>query len=423
MKLYRYMSLNEFFLLTAGKKIISFDRHETAHTNSEGICFLGENTTFMTTIIDDEGDEDEKEMKYTPFECFSFIEDSVCSDILVEFEVDETKVPLKKGEGSYPDPESFGYEASITIPEYSIHSYDTSDFRICRYCFTYGYREKWYEYDEGASTRQIILESKQKSLAIPCTDKESFVSEMSLLKEIPDGYGWWFEIIYPEASVDDPWDCNSAKLPTIKLGYGKLSAKDEEHERFSCSFVTTALVRDNSIPNPENADEALEIPVSRLVLAGNYPANWEALRDYLKELTNQFYGDIGLQPGEFVLPDPTQAFKLAILYAMQPDFMKQMDIVVSGGLHLKLKGDKDPVYSDGWCYSDEKFHAIRVDHIGVKLAQDEEKGVVPVLVVIDPTQVKYRDGYAQNVYYPITEFVEKMKEDLVRRMERHGEYE
>ena len=48
MKLYRYMSIAEFLKMNSGMDMIPYNIEFRAKTNSQGFCFIGENT--MTSI-------------------------------------------------------------------------------------------------------------------------------------------------------------------------------------------------------------------------------------------------------------------------------------------------------------------------------------------------------------------------------------
>ena len=131
MKLYRYMSEREFQLLTAGVEIVG-KRHFDAYTDSEGICFLGEKTSFIDESYDDEKDMYvQEEHSFSPVECISFLSGIVSDDaVLVELETD---APVRKSAGVYANPLASDWDALIDITEYCIPSYSLDTFCPLRY--------------------------------------------------------------------------------------------------------------------------------------------------------------------------------------------------------------------------------------------------------------------------------------------------
>lgn len=109
MKLYRYMSTEEYDLYRTGETIEG--REQNSHSSVEkGVCFLPE-------VI-----EDNQGRKYTPEEALYFLAGIVSRDeLLVSFEATkEAEKELVKGWGYYADP--YGPDG-IIITEYSLPEY------------------------------------------------------------------------------------------------------------------------------------------------------------------------------------------------------------------------------------------------------------------------------------------------------------
>lgn len=132
MKLWRYMSVKEFndfckhLTLTQSKKC----RH--SKTTSDGYCFLGDITTFVSYA-----DDPPTEMSYTAEECYQFLSGIVSKELLVCFETEETNVLA--GKGVYADPTSFSwYDCDyITITEYFCKEYSSETFTLISYQWVY----------------------------------------------------------------------------------------------------------------------------------------------------------------------------------------------------------------------------------------------------------------------------------------------
>lgn len=134
MKFYRYMSMKEFQKMSAGCDIFGKNSFK-ARTNSEGVCFLGENT-----LVDDRD--------FSPIQCYIFLNGIVSSDILVEFEAADG-VELEEAFGIYADPYGDYYDC-MSITEYNLPMYNRDIMRPVRYCMgnPYGFsvRDEWYEF-------------------------------------------------------------------------------------------------------------------------------------------------------------------------------------------------------------------------------------------------------------------------------------
>ena len=130
MKYYRYMSFREFEALCAEENLVNPSVHKNCRTDSQGFCFLGENTTFET-----EGTT----YNFSPIQCYAFLDGIVSSDVLVEF---NSEKPLKKGCGVYASP--FQDDECIIIDEYSTAAYNAREmvpvrmvrFNIRRYAYS-----------------------------------------------------------------------------------------------------------------------------------------------------------------------------------------------------------------------------------------------------------------------------------------------
>lgn len=55
MKLYRYMSINEFLKLMSGEELTNINKFSMNRTDSEGFCFLGEETAYQHGYDHEEG--------------------------------------------------------------------------------------------------------------------------------------------------------------------------------------------------------------------------------------------------------------------------------------------------------------------------------------------------------------------------------
>lgn len=125
MKLYRYMSINEFNKMLAGIDIIG-KTHLNARTVSVGVCFLGENT---------EG--------FMPEECIEFLSGIVDNDVLVEFSVQNAE-NITESFGIYAKP-FCDYDETILVTEYCISKYNRDTFIPTRYAIVECWNHaKWY---------------------------------------------------------------------------------------------------------------------------------------------------------------------------------------------------------------------------------------------------------------------------------------
>ena len=124
MKLYRYMSVDEFHkAVDLGLPMINKNQFRLNRTNSEGFCFLAEKTLI-------------KEKVYSPEECYWFLKGIVTAQVLVEF--DAPRELVRESWGIYGDPEyywngSVDYSATVEVQEFCTRSYTCEDFIPLRY--------------------------------------------------------------------------------------------------------------------------------------------------------------------------------------------------------------------------------------------------------------------------------------------------
>lgn len=126
MKLYRYMSTDEFTKMIAGINLVNKNTFTNNRTESAGFCFLSENTN-----------------GYTPVEAILFLQGIVTNDVLVEFTVDPKLV--SKSSGVYIDPVEDGL---LIIDEYCTVSYNRDLFKPCKYALVENSGKAiWYDFN------------------------------------------------------------------------------------------------------------------------------------------------------------------------------------------------------------------------------------------------------------------------------------
>lgn len=102
MKLYRYMSINEFLKLMSGEKLTNINKFSMNRTDSEGFCFLGEETAYQQGYDHEEG----QILTYDALSCLHFLKGIVSDEVLVEFNPSESAIKkLHEGTGIYSDPQ------------------------------------------------------------------------------------------------------------------------------------------------------------------------------------------------------------------------------------------------------------------------------------------------------------------------------
>lgn len=139
MKLYRYMSINEFLKLMSGEKLTNTNKFSMNRTDSEGFCFLGEETAFQHGYDHEEG----QILTYDALSCLQFLKGIVSDEILVEFNPSESAIKkLHEGTGIYSDPQG-DYGDLICITEYSTTEYDKDAFNPNRIVAFPGIEDKY----------------------------------------------------------------------------------------------------------------------------------------------------------------------------------------------------------------------------------------------------------------------------------------
>lgn len=139
MKLYRYMSINEFLKLMSGEKLTNTNKFSMNRTDSEGFCFLGEETAYQHGYDHDEG----QILTYDALSCLQFLKGIVSDEILVEFNPSESAIKkLHEGTGIYSDPQG-DYGDLICITEYSTTEYDKDAFNPNRIVAFPGIEDKY----------------------------------------------------------------------------------------------------------------------------------------------------------------------------------------------------------------------------------------------------------------------------------------
>ena len=131
MKIYRFMSMKEFQMVTAGCEIVG--GYHKARTSSYGVCFLPEKIKI------------DEERTFDPESSIRFLSGIVCDDVLVEFNVIDPKI-LNESWGVYADPDY--YYSRIIIDElccahYSINQLVPTRYAVMTYPY-FGCAFTWY---------------------------------------------------------------------------------------------------------------------------------------------------------------------------------------------------------------------------------------------------------------------------------------
>ena len=135
MKLYRYMSFNEFHKYSAGLEITG-KKFFRAATDNTGVCFLAEETRTDTGYT------------LSPVDCYTFLSGIVSNDVLVEFETD---AQVRQSFGFYRELQD-DFEV-MEAEGYCVDSYSRDTFRATAYCVDFtptadnyklGRKVKWY---------------------------------------------------------------------------------------------------------------------------------------------------------------------------------------------------------------------------------------------------------------------------------------
>ena len=122
MILYRYMRTYELKRYLRGDTLESDTNHfENYRTNSNGFCFLGEETVFEAC--------DGNTHTYSPSKCLEFLTGIVSEDILACFYIPDDMV--SESNGTYADP--FGQDdEEITIKEYNVNQYSKQTCQLLK---------------------------------------------------------------------------------------------------------------------------------------------------------------------------------------------------------------------------------------------------------------------------------------------------
>lgn len=133
------MSINEFLKLMSGEKLTNTNKFSMNRTDSEGFCFLGEETAFQHGYDHEEG----QILTYDALSCLQFLKGIVSDEILVEFNPSESAIKkLHEGTGIYSDPQG-DYGDLICITEYSTTEYDKDAFNPNRIVAFPGIEDKY----------------------------------------------------------------------------------------------------------------------------------------------------------------------------------------------------------------------------------------------------------------------------------------
>lgn len=117
MKLFRFMSKEEFNKYLKGEELINEIKH-IGNTNSKGFCFMN--------------CED-----YEPEYAYQFLSGIVSTGVCAVFETNEI---LTKSYARYAEPYGRFLDSFIS-DEYCIEKYSNNDFKLIKYC--YDFDEKW----------------------------------------------------------------------------------------------------------------------------------------------------------------------------------------------------------------------------------------------------------------------------------------
>lgn len=168
MKVFRFMSMDEFNDFLCGMKLNNNKKHE-AHTNSIGFCFLN---------------EEEFDSEYA----YDFLKGIVSDDLCAEFETDENN--LKKSWGIYADPYG-SFFSTITVDEYCTEQYNNKDFKLLRIAKmelnyeTLDYDFTWYD-DIERGRKELIKQQKERKEKENTRKKKKIVRSKLIKKKQED---------------------------------------------------------------------------------------------------------------------------------------------------------------------------------------------------------------------------------------------
>ncbi len=133
MRLYRYMSQDEFDKFLTGTEMVHEDRRKRG---VDVFCFLPEVVNFYSwkEDYDDESGRTGEyvDYSYTAEECYAFMTGIVSEDILACFEIPQEFVEVSHGE-TYADPTTGNPDAKILIDECWVKTYSTKNCKLIRY--------------------------------------------------------------------------------------------------------------------------------------------------------------------------------------------------------------------------------------------------------------------------------------------------
>ena len=131
MKLFRFMSKDEFEKLINGEKLVNGKKHP-GNTDSIGFCFMPY--------------KEDEDIEYA----HEYLSGIVTEDIIVVFETDKNN--LNKSWGIYADPYGHFFD-TITETEYCTTNYNKNTFKILKYGVNideHGLNIKWYNTEKKA---------------------------------------------------------------------------------------------------------------------------------------------------------------------------------------------------------------------------------------------------------------------------------
>lgn len=118
MKIFRFMSHNEFDKYIAGEKLVNTTDHRKNFSGSKGFCF------FEYMDRDDDGVDG-----ISPEYAYGFLSGVATMDVVAVFETD---VQLNKSYGRYADPYGSFFD-TIWMDEYCTEEYSRDTFRLIKY--------------------------------------------------------------------------------------------------------------------------------------------------------------------------------------------------------------------------------------------------------------------------------------------------
>lgn len=137
MKLFRFMSVQEFASYNAGLTISGKDHRRKYRTSSTGVCFLAEKVAGY-----DEGSCEPLPTCH-PRDCYQFLNGIVSDELLVCLEIDEHLVSLSDGRYAAP----YGnFDDYIRVEEFTVPKYSLDTARLISYEWV---RNGWWSKKES----------------------------------------------------------------------------------------------------------------------------------------------------------------------------------------------------------------------------------------------------------------------------------